>query len=341
MKKTVREGIENSMKNLLIISLVGLTVSCQSSQTKSTFIEKNEESLDSIVSREATRDTLATGFEWSEGPVWVAAENMLLFSDVPTNTIYKWTEAEGAKPYLSPSGYTDSVSRGGESGSNGLIINKAGELVLSQHGDRRIAVMKSALSNPQPVFITIADNYKGKKLNSPNDVIQDSQGNYYFTDPPYGLANPVRDSTNETPFQGVYKVTPDGKIHLLIDSLTRPNGLALTPDEKFLLVANSDPAKARWYKFELSNDTVANGILFYDATSLTKDQIGLPDGMKIDAQGNIFATGPGGVFVLNAKAELLGKILFNDATSNCALTSDGKTLFVTSDMNVFRVVLRK
>ena len=330
------------MKNLLFVAVIIISfASCKPNETKSAFIERYHESLDSIISPDAVRDTIASGYDWSEGPVWVASENMLLFSDVPQNIIYKWTEEGGAKPYLTPSGYTDTIPRGGEPGSNGLIINKAGELVLSQHGDRKIASMKSSLSDPKPEYLTLADNYNGKKLNSPNDIIQDSQGNYYFTDPPYGMVNLERDSAKETPFQGVYKITTDGKIHLLVDSLTRPNGIALSPDEKFIYIANSDPEKAQWYKYEVDGDHLKNGSVFYDVTSLTKDQIGLPDGLKIDARGNIFASGPGGIFILNDSGTLLGKILFNNATSNCAFADDGKTLYATSDMYIFRIALRK
>ena len=332
-----RTHIEKSIVLLLCIFLA----SCSSSEKHPAFIERYQPSLDEIISVTVKRDTITTGYDWSEGPVWVASENMLLFSDVPKNIIYTWTEKDGAKPYLTPSGYTDTIPRGGEPGSNGLIINKAGELILSQHGDRKIAAMQSSLSDPKPVFRTLADNYNGKKLNSPNDIIQDSQGNYYFTDPPYGMVNPERDSTKETPFQGVYKITTDGKIHLLLDSLTRPNGIALSPDEKFLYIANSDPEKAYVYKYEVDGDRVKSGKVMYDASALTKSLPGLPDGMKIDAKGNVFATGPGGIFIFSPADELIGKILFNDPTSNCAFADDGKTLYATSDMHIFRIELRK
>lgn len=330
------------MKKFLFLIIILSAASCKSPENKSiALVDRYSESLDDIISTEARLDTIATGMEWSEGPVWVASENMLLFSDVPKNTIYKWTQEAGISSYLIPSGYTDSIPRAGESGSNGLTINKAGELVLSQHGDRRIAVMKSDLKEPKPSFVSIADNYKGKKLNSPNDVVQDSNGNYYFTDPPYGLANQERDSTKETMFQGVYKVTTDGNIYLLIDSLSRPNGIALSPDEKTLFVANSDPEKARWYTYELGDNAVKNGKIFYDATPLAKDLPGLPDGMKINKQGIVFATGPGGVFIFNPNAELLGKIRFDGPTSNCAFADNDKTLFVTADMNVVKITLKE
>jgi len=330
------------MKNLFLISAIVISfVACQSNENKVVFIERYDESLDAIISPDATRDSLATGYDWSEGPVWVEAEKMLLFSDVPKNIVYQWTEAGGVKPYLTPSGYTGSVPRGGEPGSNGLIINKDGKLVLCQHGDRKVAVMNAALNEPKAEFSALADNYEGKKFNSPNDLIQDSQGNYYFTDPPYGLINLTEDSTKEIPFQGVYKITTDGKIHLLVDSLTRPNGIALSPDEKFLIIANSDPERAQWYKYEVDGDSLKNGSVFYDATQFTKTMPGLPDGLKIDSRGNLFASGPGGIFVFNAEGKLAGKILFNDPTSNCAFADDGKTLYATSDMHIFRINLRK
>jgi gluconolactonase len=302
-------------------------------------IEKLDPSLDKIISPEAKLEVIAEGYEWSEGPVWIDAEKKLLFSDVPKNTIYQWTEEGGSTTYLTPSGYTGNVARAGEPGSNGLLLFN-NQLMLCQHGDRRLALMESSVNDPKPIFKTIGDRYDGKRFNSPNDAVVDAKGNFYVTDPPYGLVKNVDDPAKETRYQGVYKIDPAGKVSLLVDSLTRPNGIALSPDEKSLYVANSDPAKARWYKFELSDSAVLTGKIYYDVTSLTATEKGLPDGIKIDKQGTIFASGPGGLFIFNADGKLVGRVKIPEATSNCALSGDEKTLFITSDMLILRLKLR-
>jgi gluconolactonase len=284
---------------------------------------------------------IAEGFEWSEGPLWIEDQKMLLFSDVPTNTIYKWTEEKGAEAYLKPSGYTGTTPRGGESGSNGLTLDAVGHLILCQHGDRRVAMMNAPLTQPKAEFTPIAYEFIGKRFNSPNDVVVNNY-NFYFTDPAYGLVKQMEDSSKEISFQGVYQLTSNRKTLLLIDTLTRPNGLAFSPDSKKLYIANSDPEKARWYEYELNPFMqIVSGKIFYDATTNAKTEKGLPDGLKVDAQGNIFATGPGGVWVFDQQGKVIGKIKLEEATSNCALTADGKTLFITNDMNILRIQLRK
>ncbi len=312
-------------------------------------IERLDPALDSILSAEAKIEIIAEGFEWSEGPLWIEGQNMLLFSDIPKNTVYKWTDEKGTQPYLSPSGYTGSQPRGGEMGSNGLLLDDEGNLILCQHGDRRLAMMLAPLDVPKAEFVTIADNYNGKRLNSPNDAVFRNY-DFYFTDPPYGLEKRMDDSLKEIPFQGVYRVPADGGISLLIDTLSRPNGILFSPDGKYLVVANSDPKKAVWYRYNVvettspegtANMSVNSGKIIYDATELVGTQKGLPDGMAIDGKGNIFATGPGGVFIFNLEGKLLGKINLPDASSNTELTGDDKTLFVTNDMYVLRIKMRK
>lgn len=302
-------------------------------------IESIDPAFDQLVDANAQAEVLAEGFEWSEGPLWLEDQQALIFSDVPTNTIYKWTVEKGKEKYLSPSGRTGSMPYGREPGSNGLTLNKEGQLVLCQHGDRRIAIMDAPVTSPEPKFITVIDNYEGKKLNSPNDVVVATNGDIFLTDPPYGLPDNVNDSTKEIPYQGVYKVS-NGKITLLIDSITRPNGIALFPGEKRLIVANSDPEKPIWYTFDLNGNTATNAQIFYNATTVAKTEKGLPDGLKIDSNGNVFATGPGGVWVFNSEGKVLGKIRFTELTSNCALSPDEKTLYVTADSYVVRVKLR-
>ena len=312
-------------------------------------IERIDPALDNIISPNAKIEVIAEGFDWSEGPVWIESRKMLLFSDVPQNIVYKWTEekarlndsfGQGKEIYLTPSGYTDSIKRSGEMGSNGLVLDPNGKLVLCQHGNRQMARMNASFDDPKPLFISIANNYNGKKFNSPNDAVYNSAGELFFTDPPYGLEKQLDDPKKEIPFQGVYKVKKNSEVILLVDSLTRPNGIAFMPGEKALIVANSDPAKPFWYAFDVDNDKLTNGRIFYSAAGYDSSAKGLPDGMKIDKNGNVFATGPGGVWIFNKNGKLLGKIKLNDATSNCAFSPDQKTLYVTNDMNVLRIKMR-
>jgi gluconolactonase len=304
-------------------------------------IERLDPLLDSIISADAKPEIIAKGLDWCEGPVWIESQKMLLFSDVPRDTIFKWTEEKGKEVYLTPSGYTDTLKRGGEMGSNGLTTDKDGNLVLCQCGNRQMARMDAPLDKPQAKYISIANLYKGKKFNSPNDAVYNSKGELFFTDPPYGLEKQMDDPKKEIPFQGVYKVKTSGEIVLVSDTLTRPNGIAFLPGEKTLLVANSDPAKPNWYAFDMGeNDTYTNPRIFYSTAGYDKSLKGLPDGMKIDKNGNVFATGPGGVWIFNSTGKLLGKIRVPDATSNCAFSPDEKTLYITNDMYVLRVKMR-
>jgi gluconolactonase len=304
-------------------------------------LEKIDPEFNNLISDSAKIEIVAEGYDWSEGPLWIKEKNMLLFSDVPKNTVYKWTADKGAEVFLQPSGYTGSGHYSGEPGANGLTLSNDGKLVLCQHGDRRVAQLDASFDAPESKFITLSDNYKGKKLNSPNDVVFRSNGDLFFTDPPYGLPQQENDSSREIPFQGVYKVSK-GKTSLVTDSLTRPNGLAFLKGEKTLLVANSDPEKATWYAFDFdAKDNVTNARIFHDATPLSKaGDKGLPDGLRVDGNGNVFATGPGGIWVFNASGKLLGKIRITEPTSNCALADDDKTLYITADMYLVRVRLR-
>src|SRR6186713_2678632 len=260
-------------------------------------IERLDPALDDIISADAKPEIIAEGFEWSEGPLWVEQHNMFLFSDVPMNTIYKWTEAKGKEVYLKPSGYTGtepSVCK--EPGSNGLTFDKNGDLVLCQHGDRRMARMDAPLDKPEAKFITLANTYNGKRFSSPNDAVYNSAGELFFTDPPYGLqTQDDSDTKKEISFNGVY---------------------------------------------EVNGDSLTNGKIFYNAAEEGKTMRGLPDGFKIDKNGNIFASGPGGIYIFNSEAKKLGMIKLENAASNCALSTDEKTLYITNDMYVLRVKLR-
>ena len=305
-------------------------------------IERIDADLDAILDTSAKAEIIAEGMDWSEGPLWVEKNKMLLFSDVPRDTIFKWTEAKGKEVYLTPSGYTDTIKRGGEMGSNGLTLDKDGNLVLCQCGNRQMARMDAPLDNPKPIYVTLAGKYNGKRFNSPNDAAYNSKGELFFTDPPYGLEKQMDDPKKEIAFQGVYKVKTNGDVVLITDSLTRPNGIAFLPGEKTMLVSNSDPAKPNWYAFEMGdNGEVISSRIFYSAAGYNKSLRGLPDGMKVDKKGNVFATGPGGVWIFNSSGKLLGKLKLEQATSNIALSADEKTIYITNDMNILRLKMRK
>lgn len=329
------------MKLYFLLLIFNLLAGCASKRSYRNIgeIERITLSLDSILKPDSRPEIIAEGLDWSEGPLWVEKEQMLLFSDVPGNSVYKWTEDEGKTFYLSPSGYTNSTKRGGEMGSNGLALDNDGNLVLCQCGNRQLARMEASLKSPKPIYTSIARTYQGRRFNSPNDVIYNSKGEAFFTDPPYGLENNMEDSKKEIPFQGVYMVKKSGEVILLTDTLTRPNGLVLLPGEKTLLIANSDPEKPFWYKYDLENDRLKNGIIFFSCKGTSKNLKGLPDGMKADKAGNVYATGPGGVWIFDKQGKLAGKINLPDAASNCALSTDEKYLFITNDGYVLRVRL--
>lgn len=315
-------------------------VSCKVTDKPATIgsIERADESLDALIDPGAVLEVLGEGYDWSEGPVWIESQKMLLFSDVPKNTVYKWTEDDGVKLFLKPSGYTGNASsNSAEEGSNGLAVDAQGRLVLCQHGDRRLARMDAPLNAPRPMFSVLADNYEGKKLNSPNDVVIRGNGDLFFTDPPYGMPKGV---PQETPFQGVYKVS-GGRVTLLIDSITRPNGIAFMPGEKTLIIANSDSLKAVWYAYDLTDDdSVASGRVFYAVSAADQAERGNPDGLKIDRNGNVFASGPGGIWIFDRNAKVLGRIKIPGATANCAFSEDQKTLFITADTYLLRLKMK-
>ncbi len=305
-------------------------------------VDRLDAELDQIISTDAQLELLAEGFDWSEGPVWVTEEGgYLLFSDIPPNRIYKWKEGDSISLYLEPSGFSGEDFTGREPGSNGLLIDDEGNLVLCQHGNRQMGRMNAPLSNPQPEYTTIVGQYEGKRLNSPNDAVFHSNGDLYFTDPPYGLPGGADSDAKELDFQGVYRFSAsDSSLTLLSQEMSRPNGIGLSPDEKTLYVANSDSERAVWMAFDVLDDgNVDNGRVLYDATERMGQEKGAPDGMAIHSQGYIFATGPGGVWIFNAEGTHLGTLKTGQATANCTLTDDESFLYITADMYLMRIAL--
>ena len=340
------------MRTVFLLVLAAALTGCKSSKneargsaedshgkTKASYatlgsIERNDKAIDDLIAPDAKIEKLAEGFDWAEGPVWMKKGGYLLFSDVPQNVVFKWKEGEGVTKFLKPSGYTGSKPRGGEPGSNGLTTDRDGMLVLCQHGDRRVVRLEK-----DGRFTPIAQFYNFQRFNSPNDLDYKSNGDLYFTDPPYGLEKLNDDPAKELKQNGVYRVTPKGQVSLMIDNLTYPNGIAFSPDEKTLYVAVSDTNKPVIMSYDVKADgTLVNGRVFFDAAPLVApDHKGVPDGLKVDRKGNLFATGPGGVLVISPQGKLLGSILTGEATANCNWGNDGSVLYITADMYLCRL----
>jgi len=336
-----------TMKKIIVfLSIFYFTFSaCNNADTKvvedvpvTTSIEIISPEADSLIDSKAVVEELAKGFIWSEGPVWVESLNALLFTDVPGNKIYKWSEKDSLSVFLTPSGFTDTINVKKGDGANGLMLDSEGDLVICQHGDRRIASLKSGLENPLPDYITLADKYNGKKFHSPNDLVIKSTGEIYFTDPPYGIKD---EKDKELKFNGVYKVNQNGEVTLMTDTIEMPNGIAASPDEKIIYVANCSDKKAAWYAYELDeNGNFSKPSLFFDATSYVSKGPGLPDGMKVHKSGVIFATGPTGIFIISPAAKLLAIIHTSKATANLAFDNEYKYLYLTTTDRLLRVKLK-
>ena len=298
-------------------------------------IEKLDDRLDAVIDVSAPLEVLEEGFEWTEGPVWVPSAGHLLFSDIPRNTIYSWSEAEGLQVYLRPAGYNRDDPFGNELGTNGLLLDAEGRLVMCNHGLRGI----TRLNEFNHTHTVLVDRYDDKRLNSPNDAVYMSNGDLYFTDPSYGLEGVNQSPYKQLDFNGVYRFSADSSLTLLTREMTNPNGIGFSPDESVLYVAQSDAEAPIVRAFDVMADgTLDNSRVFFDASSfLAAGQPGLPDGMAVDAEGNVFATGPGGVFIIAPDGAHLGTILTGEATANCAFGDDGSTLYITADMYLMRV----
>lgn len=277
--------------------------------------------FEQIVTKDSKLEKIAGGFVFTEGPVWDAENKCLFFSDIPANIMRKWTSTKGIEIYRQPSGK-----------SNGLTIDKQGRLIACEHANRRVS-----RTEKDGTVVTIADKYDGKKLNSPNDVVVKSDGSIYFTDPPYGLTAEFGNlGEQELPFQGVYRLSPDGKLTLLIDDFDKPNGLAFSPDESLLYIDDTDRAHVR--VFDVNPDgTISNGRVFAE---LKGDEPGAVDGMKVDSEGNVYVTGPGGISIFDPSGKKLGRIDVPEVAANLAWGDDDwKTLYITASTSLYKIRL--
>jgi gluconolactonase len=290
-----------------------------------------------LVPKGTTVERIASGFTWVEGPAWDRQGRRLLFTDIPNNVVYAWSEGQGVRVFLQPSGYSGAEPfPGPEPGANGLAFDRSGHLLLCQHGDRRIARQE-----PDGRLVTVADRFEGKRLNSPNDVFVAPNGDLFFTDPPFGLPKQFDDPGQELGFTGVYRVGRDGSLTLLSRDLTAPNGVALSPSGRTLYVSNADLRNPIWVAFDVAPDgSLRNQRVFHDGRAEVAEAAGVPDGMDIDRDGNLFAAGPGAVYVFAPDGTLLGRINFGIAVSNTAWGDDGSTLYITASTGVYRMKLR-
>ena len=318
----------------LILILINLPVISQDKFIGS--VERLSPEIDNLIEKSAKIEILADGFEWSEGPVWSSQLNSVLFSDVPENVIYSWNEDKGLGTFTRPIGYSGKVPNLKKAGTNGLTIDADGNLIICMHGDRKITRLEKLNINRK---VTLVNSFDGNLLNSPNDLVYDSKGNLYFTDPPYGLLEGDNDKLKEIEFNGVYKVSPNGDIEVLVKNLTRPNGISISNDEKTLYVANSDKNNPVIMQYDLSEEGAKNPSIFFDGRELTKKDIGLFDGLKVHPTGNIFATGPGGVLVIKENGDHIGTIRTEVRTANCAFDENFQYLYMTSDMFLTRIKL--
>ena len=326
-----------SLGGALALSAVPAPITSTSApypQDDKSVIERYDPAFDALVATDAVVEKLGSGFRWSEGPLWDPAQGALLFSDVPENRVYRWKDGAGITVFLEPSGFTGQEYNGRERGSNGLTLDLQGRLTLCQHGDRRVA----RLAADGKHFETVVGKFEDNRFSSPNDLCFDRAGNLFFTDPPYGLP---ADTKQETAFNGVYRLGTDGKLAVVDRDLARPNGIALSPDEKTLYVGSTDGSQPFIKAYALNADgTVASSRVFFDSTEFmkrTKRGGGL-DGLKVDAQGNVWTSGPGGILVLSPEGKLLGSIYTARPTANCAFgDADHQTLYITANESLLRV----
>ncbi len=337
-------------RNSLLPTVVEQVSAAEAPPTVPMNVERLDPALNLIVPAQPVLEKVATGpgFTWTEGPVWIPA-GYLLFAEIPSNSIRKWTPDDGVSVFMQPSGYKGSVPfTGREPGSNGMTIDSHGRLTVAGHAQRDVWRLERV--DPKAKVTVLADTYQGKQLNSPNDLVYKSDGALYFTDPPYGLPKLDSDPTKQLPFSGVYRVPgalaqkpgapPDrAQLQLLVKDLPFPNGIAFSPDEKYLYVNNSQPKKL-WMRYTVNPDgTLTDAKLFFDATS--DQRSGAPDGMKVDQKGNVYSAGPGGVWIFSPEGKHLGTLDIPERVGNVAWGgADHKTLYVAASSSIYRIALQ-
>jgi len=297
-------------------------------------IERLSSEMDEYISKDSKIEIIAKGFNWSEGPVWSKKLNALLFSDVPNNVIYKWDKKNGLSTFINEIGYSGIVPNSKKAGTNGLTIDQEGNLIICMHGDRRIVKLIDWNSKE---FLPVATSFNNKLFNSPNDLVYNSKKELFFTDPPYGLRNGDNDKLKELQFNGVFRLSNNGELKVLIKNLSRPNGIAISIDEKTLYVANSDSKNPVIMKYKITDEGVENPEVFFDGSVLSKKDIGLFDGLKVHPSGTIFATGPGGVLLINKEGNHIGTIRTKVRSANCAFDDKFEYLYMTSHQYLTRI----
>ena len=308
-------------------------------------VERLDPAVDALISPDTKLQKVASGFTWDEGPVWIPA-GYLLFADIPSNSIRKWSPQTGTTMFLQPSGYKGSAPYGGkEPGSNGMTLDRRGRLTVAGHALQNVWRLETM--DPHGQITVLADHYEGKKLTSPNDLTYKSDGSLYFTDPPYGTRTQSdNDPQREQSVNGVYRILHavdqkpgaapgNSNVQLLIKELPRPNGIAFSPDEKILYVSNSEPKF--WMRYSVKPDgTVGNGSVLYNAAHDTRP--GAPDGIKVDSQGDLYGAGPGGVWIFSPEGKHIGTISMPETVGNLAWgDADAKTLYVTASSSVYTI----
>ena len=326
-------------RNCIVASIAMLALACSAPPEPAALdhgagmVLKVSEALDAIVPADYTIEKLAGEMGFTEGPVWIKGDSPhLLFSDIPANAIYRWAEGDTAASVFYDQMYKGEP-REASVGSNGLILDAEGRLLACEHGNRRISRMEDG------EWVSIVENYEGKRLNSPNDAAWHANGWLYFTDPPYGLAQQDEDPAKALDFNGIYRLNYDsGELQLLNQDQTRPNGIGFSPDGKTAYVANSDGSKKVWMAYDVNDQGMfENGRVFYDVTSVAAP--GSPDGLKLDVNGNIYGTGPGGVWIFTPAGEHLGTIQPEEIPANVAWGDDGSTLYMTARTGLYRIKL--
>lgn len=319
---------------MLLLAVAAAVRPCTTCYDTAGRIERLDPRLDDLIPRGAEVEKVVDRQDWTEGPLWDARAGALLFSDVPRNAIFRWKPAMPVTRLVERSGYTGAAPfTGREPGSNGLAFDREGRLVVCQHGDRRIVRRESDGS-----VTVLAERFEGRRLNSPNDLVFRSNGDLYFTDPPFGLPKSFDDPAKEIPFQGVYRLTPDGTLTAVVRDLRAPNGIGFSPDERTLYVSNADNTNPVWMAYPvLADGTLGPGRVFADARAFVKDGEGVPDGLEVDARGNVFGAAPGGVHVIAPDGTRLGRIVTGVKTGNVAWGGNGDDLYIAANHTILRV----